>query len=127
MRLFFSLFLGASVLALAFWAYQENYRTREALADQRRVQTEIGQLREQLSVLRAEWAYLNRPERLRELAALNFDRLRLMPMSPEHFGRLDQVDYLPKEIPPQVLEFLVDPSIVIPASQPLDALTGAAQ
>ena len=97
MRLFFSLFLGASVLALAFWAYQENYRTREAISGVRKIQGEIGRLQEQLSILRAEWAYLNRPERLRELAEINFDTLRLLPMTPEHFGRLDQVAYPPKE------------------------------
>lgn len=93
MRMLVSLILGASVLCLAFWAYQENYRTRQALADVRGMQSEIGRLGEHLRVLRAEWAYLNRPERLQELAELNFERLQLMPMAPEHFGRLDQVSY----------------------------------
>jgi hypothetical protein len=93
MRVMIGLFLGVMVLGLAFWAYQENYRTREALADVRQVQREIGDLHEQLTVLRAEWAFLNRPERLRKLAALNFERLGLLPMTPEHFGRLDEVAY----------------------------------
>lgn len=93
MRMLVSLLLGASVLGLAFWAYQENYRTRQAIAEVRGVQRDIGRLGEQLRVLRAEWAYLNRPERLRELAELNYETLRLMPMAPDHFGRLDQVSY----------------------------------
>lgn len=95
--------LAALVLALAFWAYQENYRTREALARLRAVQAEIGQLQETRAVLAAEWAYLNRPERLRELVALNFGRLALLPMSPDHFGRIDQIAY---PTPPSALELL---------------------
>lgn len=99
MRMLVSLILGASVLGLAFWAYQENYKTRQSVAEVRQMQREIGRLGEQLRVLRAEWSYLNRPERLRELAELNYDSLRLMPMSPEHFGRLDQVSYPPAPVP----------------------------
>lgn len=93
MRVMIGLLLGAMVLGLAFWAYQENYRTRQALSDVRKIQREIGFLQEQMTVLRAEWAYLNRPERLRKLAALNFERLALLPMTPQHFGRLDEVAY----------------------------------
>jgi hypothetical protein len=95
MRMLTGIIVGMAVLLLAFWAYQENYRTREALGEMRGLQREIGSLQEQLGVLRAEWAYLNRPARLRELAGLNFPELGLLPMTPEHFGRLDQVAYPP--------------------------------
>ena len=95
MRVLIGLLLGTMVLGLAFWAYRENYTTRAAQADLRQVQREIGALQEELGMLRAEWAYLNRPERLRALVALNFDRLGLMPMTPDHFGEVDQVAYPP--------------------------------
>ena len=82
-----------SVIGLAFWAYHENYRTQEALGKTEELQRHIGLARQRLGVLKAEWAYLNRPERLRELADLNFSRLALLPLSADQFGRIDQVSY----------------------------------
>ena len=82
-----------AVLGLALWAYQENYRTQEVLKDTQRLQRQIGEAQVRLSVLRAEWAYLNRPDRLRELADLNFERLGLLPMRADQFGRVAEIMY----------------------------------
>ena len=90
-------FLG--LIALGFWAYRENYATQAALREVRGLQQEIAGLRETLSVQRAEWAYLNRPDRLRDLATLNFDRLGLLPMEPTQFGSVAEVVYPTPEIP----------------------------
>ena len=84
-----------AVMSLGFWAYRENYATQAALRDVVALQDEIAGLRESLSVERAEWAYLNRPARLRELATLNFDRLLLLPMEPSQFGVTTAVAYPP--------------------------------
>ena len=121
MRVLLGLLLGATVLALAFWAYQENYRTREVVAEVRGVQNEIGRLQEQLSVLRAEWAYLNRPDRLRELADLNFPRLGLLPMTSAQFGRVTAIPYPAPEIA-AVPSILVDGMPTLPNKGTEDGL-----
>ncbi|MGC9370554.1 MAG: cell division protein FtsL [Paracoccaceae bacterium] len=88
------------VMGLAYWAYNQNYRTHEALKETQKLQREIAQMRETLGVLRAEWAYLNRPDRLRELADLNYDRLGLLPLRPDQFGEIGKVAYPAPELPP---------------------------
>lgn len=84
-----------AVIALAFWAYQENYRTQFVLNETESLQRKIGASRARLAVLKAEWAYLNRPDRLRDLAEINFDTLQLLPLRPDQFGRIDQVPFAP--------------------------------
>jgi len=97
-------FLG--LIALGFWAYRENYATQAALREVEALPRQIVGLREGLSVQRAEWAYLNRPDRLRDLATANFDRLGLLPMEPSQFGSAAQVAY-PQARMPQI-DFPVD-------------------
>lgn len=90
--LFFGVF-ALAVMGLAYWAYYENYRTQEALRTATALQREIGASRETLSVLEAEWAYLNRPERLADLVSLNFRDLQLLPITRHRFGIISQVGY----------------------------------
>ncbi len=93
MKSFFFILTACVVIVLAVWAYRQNYETQARLREVRDLRAEIADLREQAGVLRAEWAYLNRPERLADLADMNFDRLGLLPLRPEHFGRIDQIPF----------------------------------
>jgi hypothetical protein len=110
MRAFLSAIAALCVMALAFWAYRENYATQAKLDEVERLETEIAATREALSVLRAEWAYLNRPDRLRDLAELNFDRLLLLPLLPDQFSAVDQVD------------FPAEPGLLPMSGQPVDVI-----
>jgi len=97
MRSFLYILSALAVIGLAFWAYRENYETQAAQDHAESLERQIAYKRERLRVLRAEWAYLNRPDRLRELAELNYEALRLMPLQSHQFGRVDQVAYPPEE------------------------------
>ncbi len=107
MRSILFVLAGLMVMGLAFWSYQENYKTRDAISEVRQLHAQIGQNHERLGMLRAEWAYLNRPDRLSDLAELNFERLGLLPLMPDAFGRVDQIiypipDLLPIIVPVEV-------------------------
>ena len=95
MRPLLYIFPFFAVMGLAFWAYHENYATQDQLKQMSRLQNEIGRLRDEIAMQKAEWAYLNRPARLRDLASINFDRLGLMPIQPAQLGLATQVTMPP--------------------------------
>ena len=87
-------FVGMLLLAMLFiWNYSEINKTRNAKNRLAETQQNIAIETERVSVLRAEWAYLNRPERLRMLVNLNFDPLRLIPLRAMHFGKIEQIGF----------------------------------
>ncbi len=111
----------AGVVGLAFWAYGEGYETRATERGVARLEQEIGNRHQELSMLRAEWAYLNRPDRLHALAEMNFETLGLVSLSPDHFAQTDQVGYplpgpdrpAPARLAGAVLEEQIDDVIVM--------------
>jgi hypothetical protein len=120
MRGFLFFILGLAVMGLAFWSYQENYKTRDALSQVRSLHQEIGAAHARLRMLQAEWAYLNRPDRLRDLADLNYDRLGLLPLMPDAFGEVSQIIYpLPDILP---ITDSVDVNALVPAQVEDDPL-----
>ena len=99
MRTILYLATALCVMGLAFWAYHVNYATQGRQTELRALKNGIASLQEGLGVLRAEWAYLNRPDRLRELVNLNFASLGLLPLAPEQFGSAAQVAYPAPPVP----------------------------
>ncbi|TQS72368.1 cell division protein FtsL [Rhodobacteraceae bacterium] len=95
MRSMIYLATALCVLGLAFWAYRVNYDTQSKRDDLRTLEREIASLQEGLGVLKAEWAYLNRPDRLRELVNLNFTDLGLMPLQSTQFATPAQIPFPP--------------------------------
>jgi hypothetical protein len=93
MRGLFYVLSAFAVMGLAIWAYDQNDRTQRAMGSVRELRREIHSLRESLGVQRAEWAYLNRPERLRALVDLNVARLGLVPLTGQQFGQIDEIAY----------------------------------
>jgi hypothetical protein len=93
MRGFATILAACAVIALGYWAYHQTVQTQQVVREVERLQRAIGAEHERLSILRAEWAYLNRPDRLRDLADINFDRLGLLPLEPQQFGEAVQIPY----------------------------------
>ena len=93
-----TLYLSAIVLVAvcATWAYRVNYATQEALNRVADLRAAIASEREALDVLRAEWAYLNRPDRLRALASAHAETLQLMDLQPGHYGEAVMVAFPPE-------------------------------
>lgn len=90
---FTTLIAAILVVGLGYWAYHQTIQTQMADREVNRLHQQIANERERLGVLRAEWAYLNRPDRLRELARFNFERLGLLPLAPDQFGDVAQIPY----------------------------------
>ena len=114
MRSFIYTLTFACLVGLAFWAYQENIKTKNAIAHNEKLQKEIGISRARLSILKAEWAYLNRPDRLTELVDLNFDRLQLVPLRASNFSEVEEINFFNDPDLPEVVYLPV--SLTIRAS-----------
>ncbi|MFQ5622473.1 MAG: cell division protein FtsL [Paracoccaceae bacterium] len=91
------LLAGFMVVAVATWAYRVNYATQGAIQRVDSLRAQIAKERQAIAVLQAEWAYLNRPDRLRTLAEAHFEELQLMPLHPDHFGTTAMVDFPPQK------------------------------
>lgn len=62
------LFFAALIIAAAYGLYTVKWEVHSLKRENARLAGSITQQREALDVLEAEWVYLNRPERLRDLA-----------------------------------------------------------
>ena len=104
MRIVLYLSSIALVAIATTWAYRVNYATQEAEDRLEALRVEIAREREAIAMLEAEWAFLNRPDRLRDLVEQHNDVLQLAPLSPEHFGEIDMIAFPPEPEPEAVLE-----------------------
>lgn len=84
---------AVAVLMLAQWATWQMAETRAAQKARDELVSALSDALRTRAMLRAEWKYLNRPDRLRALADLNADTLNLMPLGPDHFGEIDQIAF----------------------------------
>ncbi|MEM8569442.1 MAG: cell division protein FtsL [Pseudomonadota bacterium] len=89
----------AFLAVCATWAYRVTYSTREALSRVAELERDIALEHASLAALETEWAYLNRPERLRALVAQHIEALQLVPLTPDQFGTIAIVAYPP---PPEL-------------------------
>ncbi|MDD9900204.1 MAG: hypothetical protein OXT65_04425 [Alphaproteobacteria bacterium] len=80
------MFLAAVASVLLFHTSQQVLEKRARVAD---LSAATAREKESLHVLKAEWSYLNQPERLEKLAAENLD---LTPATAEHMVKVADLD-----------------------------------
>jgi hypothetical protein len=73
---------------VGFGLFHVKYKVQELEEELGRLNADIMREQEALHVLRAEWAFLNRPERLEDL---NARFLHLGPLTPAQIGSLDDL------------------------------------
>lgn len=93
MRLLAYVFSVTFVMLTGFWANYENVKTLEVSQSIKKTQAEMNDVKETLNVLTVEWAYLNRPERLQNLANLNYKSLGLLPISSNQMKSISSIDF----------------------------------
>ena len=83
--------LIVSTFSLGLWAYKINYESRAAYQRVKNLEESILSLNKEVKILNAEWAHLNRPERLRKLVEYFFLELRLNPINPDDFIEFSEI------------------------------------
>ncbi len=76
------------LLAGAFGLYRVKYTVHDLREEVHQLESQVLEERESLHVMRAEWAYLNRPERLRHLAS---KYLHMVPLDGSQLADLGDV------------------------------------
>jgi len=85
---FINLLLVVAVIGLSVGLYDIKYRTESADRLAGRIEVQIAAEQDAIRVLRAEWSYLNQPERLQELAARYTE---LKPLTAKQIGEFEDV------------------------------------
>lgn len=91
---FVNILAVASVIASAVYAYSIKYDTIVHAEELARVRAEIARERDAIAVLRAEWALLNRPDRVQALADAHLDAI--VPVDPRRFARFSDLPDRPE-------------------------------
>tara|TARA_B100000768_G_scaffold166024_1_gene169026 strand:+ start:639 stop:944 length:306 start_codon:yes stop_codon:yes gene_type:complete len=92
MRLIFYSFSLILVMSLAYLANLESVKTKATMYSAKLLRTEVDELKEELKFLNAEWALLNRPDRLTDLVKWHYRELKLIPISIKNFKSIKSVE-----------------------------------
>ncbi|GGK35751.1 cell division protein FtsL [Salinarimonas ramus] len=85
----------AGLIGSAVWAYSIKYETIRQTEELARLERAIEREREMIAVLRAEWAFLNRPDRVETLADAHLPEV--VPFSVEHLARFEDLPDRPPD------------------------------
>jgi hypothetical protein len=93
-----------SVVALV-GVYGLKYSVEQTASDKAALERAIDRQEGELSLLKADWAYLNQPAHIQPIITRHAEALGLQPVTPQQFGGLDG---LPMRAPPPDSQALDD-------------------
>jgi hypothetical protein len=93
----FTLLCFCAFAGIGAWLYQVKHQVAMKDRELVEIRRQTEQARQRLDILRAEWALLNEPGRLRQNATRV---LSLEPMQPQHFARAADIRNVDVEVHP---------------------------
>lgn len=81
--------------------YDMKYEAELAAEKVARLERQIGQEQERISLLKAEWSVLTQPARLEDLISRHSDILQLTSMTADHIGTLADIPEKPVVVLPE--------------------------
>ena len=104
----------------AIFVFQVKYRAEAVAEHAAKLQRELDQENETLSLLHAEWSLLIQPARVQELVERHSELLKLQPLDPIQITRLENLPMRPKGPAPEdesalsaILEGLPDEALLL--------------
>jgi hypothetical protein len=85
----------------AVFVFQVKYRAEAVAEDAARLQREVDQENETLSLLEAEWSLLIQPARVQALVERHADLLKLQPLDPMQITKLENLPMRPRGPAPE--------------------------
>jgi len=90
-----NLVLLAAMIIGAVITYNMKHRA-EMIADRvARIQAEIAEQKDAITLLRAEWSMFTQPARLQSVVEKYADHFQLEPFTPEHIATVDEIPFRP--------------------------------
>lgn len=86
------------MLGAATWTYGVKYQTERSVARIDELERRIALEKDSISLLEADWAYLSQPSRLKTLAELYGEQLKLRQTEPEQIVHSDELP-APPDVP----------------------------
>jgi hypothetical protein len=81
-----NLILMCTSAAALIGVYALKYSVEETASEKTAIERQIERQEGQLSLLKADWAYLNQPAHVAPIVARHSEALGLMPIQPQQFG-----------------------------------------
>jgi hypothetical protein len=88
------LLVGTSIVGLV-GVYALKYAVEETAAEQAALTRQVDRQEGELSLLKADWAYLNQPAHIGPIIARHAEALGLVPLNPEQFGSIEDLPMRP--------------------------------